>query len=66
MSESLEQIKPGCDVEVDRGIDAATAALVVRAGANVLVAGTAIFGENDGVAAAMKRLQAAIDLNRCA
>ncbi len=57
----LDRIKPGCDLEVDGGIDAATAPLVVAAGANVLVAGSAIFGENDGVAAAMKRLQAAID-----
>jgi ribulose-phosphate 3-epimerase len=62
----IEQLGSGCDLEVDGGIDANTAPLAVAAGANVLVAGTAIFGENDGVAAAMKRLQAAIDLNRCA
>jgi hypothetical protein len=42
------------------GIDAKTAPLAVAAGANVLVAGTAIFGESEGVAAAMKRLRAAI------
>ncbi len=62
----IEQLGSGCDLEVDGGIDANTAPLAVAAGDNVLVAGTAIFGENDGVAAAMKRLQAAIDLNRCA
>ncbi len=56
----LDRIKPGCDLEVDGGIDAATAPLVVAAGANVLVAGSAIFGESDGVAAAMKRLRAAV------
>jgi ribulose-phosphate 3-epimerase len=55
----IEQLKPGCDLEVDGGIDATTAPLVVDAGANVLVAGSAIFGENDGIAAAMKRLGAA-------
>src|SRR5215470_13328036 len=54
----LELIKPGCDVEVDGGIDAETAPLVAAAGANVLVAGTAIFGESEGVAAAMNRLRA--------
>jgi len=43
---------------VDGGIDAETAPLAVDAGANVLVAGTAIFGESDGVAAAMSRLRA--------
>src|SRR3989449_5096376 len=54
----IEQIKPGCDLEVDGGIDATTAPLVVNAGANVLVAGSAIFGDNEGVTAAMKRLRA--------
>jgi ribulose-phosphate 3-epimerase len=33
------------DVEVDGGIDRATAPVAVRAGANVLVAGSAIFGQ---------------------
>jgi ribulose-phosphate 3-epimerase len=54
----IEQIKPGCDLEVDGGIDATTAPLVVEAGANVLVAGTAVFGHPDGIAAGMKRLAA--------
>jgi ribulose-phosphate 3-epimerase len=56
----INQVKSGCDLEVDGGIDAKTAPLAVAAGANVLVAGTAIFGESDGVAAAMERLRAAI------
>jgi len=56
----IDEIKPGCDLEVDGGIDATTAPLVVEAGANVLVAGSAIFGDSEGVAAAMKRLQAAV------
>ncbi len=56
----IEQIKPECDLEVDGGIDAETAPLAVAAGANVLVAGTAIFGESEGVAAAMDRLRAGI------
>ncbi len=55
----IEQSRPGCDLEVDGGIDATTAPLVVDAGANVLVAGSAIFGASDGVIAAMKRLCAA-------
>src|SRR5215467_6690177 len=45
----IDEIKPGCDLEVDGGIDATTAPLVVSAGANVLVAGSAIFGAGDGV-----------------
>src|SRR6266550_1296286 len=39
----IDEIKRGCDLEVDGGIDATTASLVVDAGANVLVAGSAIF-----------------------
>jgi ribulose-phosphate 3-epimerase len=57
----IEQYKSGCDVEVDGGIDAETAPLAVAAGANVLVAGTAIFGESEGVAEAMNRLRATIN-----
>ena len=59
--ELVARLKPGCEVEVDGGIDATTAPLVVRAGATVLVAGSAIFGAREGVAAAMKRLRAAVN-----
>ena len=56
----VQQIKPGCDLEVDGGIDAVTGPLAVCAGANVLVAGTSIFAESDGVVAAMERLRTAV------
>ena len=39
------------DVEVDGGIDAETAPHAVAAGANVLVAGSAVFGHDDPAAA---------------
>ena len=58
----IEKVKAGCDLEVDGGIDAETAPLAVAAGANVLVAGTSIFGESEGVRAAMVRLRAGIQL----
>jgi ribulose-phosphate 3-epimerase len=45
---------------VDGGVDAATAPLAVAAGADVLVAGTAIFNDGEGVTAAMQRLRAAV------
>jgi ribulose-phosphate 3-epimerase len=45
-----------CEVEVDGGIHAETAPLVVAAGADVLVAGSAVYGAKDGVAAAIDRL----------
>src|SRR5215475_10061307 len=57
----IDEIKPGCDLEVDGGIDPKTAPLTVEAGANVLVAGSAIFNAKEGIAAAMQRLQAAVE-----
>jgi len=35
------------DLSVDGGVNASNAARVVEAGANVLVAGSAVFGNND-------------------
>ena len=55
----IDRIKPGCELEVDGGVDATTAPLAVAAGANVLVAGSAIFNDGEGVTVAMKRLRAA-------
>jgi len=55
--EMIEQTNPGCELEVDGGINQTTAPLVVKAGANVLVAGSAVFGDGDGVGTAMKRLR---------
>jgi ribulose-phosphate 3-epimerase len=53
----IEELKPGCELEVDGGIDEGTAPLTVAAGANVLVAGSSIFAANVGVCAAMQRLR---------
>jgi ribulose-phosphate 3-epimerase len=47
------------ELEVDGGIDAGTAPVVTRAGARLLVAGSAIFGHDDPVAAAREIRQAA-------
>lgn len=48
------------ELEVDGGITAKTAPIVVSAGANVLVAGSAIFNSEFSVGAAMKKLQESI------
>jgi ribulose-phosphate 3-epimerase len=45
-----------CELEVDGGIHEHTAHRVVEAGADVLVAGSAVFGAGDGVKAAVDRL----------
>lgn len=49
-----------CDVEVDGGIHEATVPQVVQAGANLLVAGSAVFNQRESVAQAMERLRRAI------
>jgi ribulose-phosphate 3-epimerase len=58
--EMIDRISPGCGLEVDGGIDATTAPLAVAAGADVLVAGSAIFNERESITAAMRRLQIAL------
>jgi len=56
----VNRLRPGCGLEVDGGIDAETAPLAVAAGADVLVAGTAIFDNGESISAAMQRLRSAI------
>ena len=60
----IERINPECDLEVDGGIDAETAREAVEAGANVLVAGSSVFGDREGVAAGVKSLRASVHLVR--
>ena len=45
--EIINQYNPACELEVDGGIAPDTAPLVVEAGANVLVAGSAVYGKED-------------------
>ncbi len=52
------------DVEIDGGINARTAGAAVRAGANVLVAATAIFGSDDIPGACRTLRQTALDARR--
>ena len=47
-----------CEVEVDGGVNLETARLVAEAGADILVAGSAVFDSKDGVAAAIQDLLA--------
>ena len=45
--ELIDTLSPDCELEVDGGIDGTAAALAIEAGANVLVAGSAVFGSAD-------------------
>lgn len=56
LRERMDSVNPKCELEVDGGIDANTIGRVVSAGARVFVAGSAVFGARDGVAAASKRI----------
>jgi ribulose-phosphate 3-epimerase len=55
----LDELGSDANLEVDGGVDAATTPRVVKAGANVLVAGSAIFGASEGIATAIARMRAA-------
>ncbi len=46
----IDRYCPGCDLEVDGGVNLETARLVTEAGANVLVAGSAVYGAADPAA----------------
>jgi len=56
----IQRLNPFCEIEVDGGVDETTAPLAAAAGAGVFVAGSSIFGDVAGVAAAMSRLRAAL------
>jgi ribulose-phosphate 3-epimerase len=49
-----------CELEIDGGVDAASAPLGVAAGATVLVAGSAIFNNHSSIAAAMEQLRQSV------
>ncbi len=49
-----------CNIEVDGGIHEATAPLAAQAGANLLVAGSAVYNEKESVAQAIARLKNAV------
>lgn len=54
--EIIQQYNPQCELEVDGGINHKTAHRVVAAGANVLVAGSAVYGASD-IPAAIEALR---------
>jgi len=57
----LRVLAPEMEIEVDGGIDARTAPLVVKAGATVLVAGSSVFGHRAGIAAGIAAIRKAVE-----
>jgi ribulose-phosphate 3-epimerase len=47
-------------IEIDGGVDAGNAAAIVEAGADVLVAGSAVYGHPDGPAAGVRAIRASV------
>jgi ribulose-phosphate 3-epimerase len=58
LADAAARLQPSLLIEVDGGINAQTAVAAVAAGANMLVAGNAIFGEADPLAAMAAIVQA--------
>ncbi|MGD2041765.1 MAG: ribulose-phosphate 3-epimerase [Anaerolineae bacterium] len=56
----LRAVGSSAELEVDGGIDPETAPRTAKVGANVFVAGSAIFGAEEGVAQAITRLRTAL------
>ena len=56
----LSKLAPGVPIEVDGGIDAATAPRAVEAGATLLVAGSSVYAHPAGVAAGIEELRGAV------
>ena len=47
LRQMIQKMNPDCELEVDGGVDPVTSALCKQAGANVLVAGSAVFKKED-------------------
>jgi len=60
LREMIDRQEIHCDIEVDGGIHETVVPLVVQAGANLLVAGSAVYNEHESVAEAIARLRNAI------
>jgi ribulose-phosphate 3-epimerase len=60
LRELIAQRNPQCELEVDGGVDLRTAPVCAKAGANVFVAGTSLFGAKAGPRAATAELAAAV------
>ena len=55
--ETIRQRELVCELEVDGGINVKTAALAAQAGADCLVAGSAVYGAKEGVAKAISNIR---------
>ncbi|MCG6988674.1 MAG: ribulose-phosphate 3-epimerase [Gemmatimonadetes bacterium] len=55
----VDELAPEADLEVDGGVEASNAGIIVGAGASVLVAGSAVYHHPEGAAAGIRALRSA-------
>lgn len=58
----LDETGSQAELEVDGGVDAGNAAMLARAGASVLVAGSAVYGHPGGAVGGIRALRTALDV----
>lgn len=59
--QQLDEVNPTCRLEVDGGVKPSNAGAIVAAGADTLVAGSAVYAPELAIARAMNDLRAAVD-----
>jgi ribulose-phosphate 3-epimerase len=59
--EMISRVNPTIELEIDGGVDSSTAPLGVRAGADVLVAGSSVFGHPQGPGAGLAAIRSSLD-----
>ena len=64
LREMLDEANPTCRLQVDGGVKASNAGAVVKAGADTLVVGSAVYAPDIHIASAMRDLRAEVDRNR--
>ena len=60
LRKKIDELGIACEIEIDGGITAELAAMVVNAGADVLVAGSAVFNKKETIAEAIAKIKNSI------
>jgi ribulose-phosphate 3-epimerase len=61
LRQRVDQLGVSCEIEIDGGITADIAPIVTKAGADVLVAGSAVFNKKETIAEAIAKIKNSID-----
>jgi len=61
LRQKIDELGIACEIEVDGGITAENASMVAKAGADALVAGSAVFNKKETIAEAIAKIKNSID-----